>query len=186
MFLIVGLGNPGQKYERTRHNIGFQAIYQLARKFKINATTSNKFKAVIGRGIIRGIKVILVQPLTYMNKSGEAVKLIMDYYQIPLNECLVIYDDLDLTVGKIRIKTTGSAGGHKGLRSIINKLDSNNIPRIRIGIDHPPENYEVADYVLSRFNEDEEIIIKEILSDIDKVVEEILLNGYEIAMNKYN
>ncbi|MEJ6950621.1 aminoacyl-tRNA hydrolase [Natronospora cellulosivora (SeqCode)] len=185
MYLIVGLGNPGRKYSQTRHNVGFMAISKLSEAYKIKST-SNKFKAVIAQGRLNGEKVILAEPLTYMNNSGEAVKLIVDYYNIPISNVIIIYDDMDLPLGKIRLKTKGSDGGHKGLRSIISCLNSRDVPRIRIGIDSPPANFAVPDYVLSRFNKEEQEIIDDSLVELINLVREIINNGYQKAMNKFN
>ncbi|NLM96044.1 MAG: aminoacyl-tRNA hydrolase, partial [Halanaerobiaceae bacterium] len=137
MFLVVGLGNPGPEYTNTRHNVGCSAIYMLARKIGINSTTA-RFRAIIGKGSIAEARVILAQPLTYMNNSGEAVKQIVDYYKISIDKIIIISDDMALPTGKIRIKEKGSAGGHNGLKSIFDYLGTQNIPRIRIGIDSPP------------------------------------------------
>jgi len=185
MYLIVGLGNPGDDYVETRHNIGFKAIFSLAEAYNIK-NTSYKFRALIARGMIKDKPVLLAQPLTYMNKSGEAVGLLVKYYKIPLEKVIVIYDDLDLPTGKLRIKTRGSAGGHKGLRSIINILGTDEIPRIRIGIDRPPEEIAVVDYVLGYFDKEEEIIIKDAMKEVVSAVETILVDGFEEAMNKFN
>ncbi|MFP4662347.1 MAG: aminoacyl-tRNA hydrolase [Halanaerobiales bacterium] len=185
MFLIVGLGNPGPKYKNTRHNVGFKAIYTLAEELNINST-SNKFKAIVGQGRINNEKVLLAQPLTYMNNSGESVRLIIDYYKIPLEHIVIIYDDLDLPTGKIRVKENGSAGGHNGLKSIINNLGTQEIPRIRIGIDSPQGRISVIDYVLGHFSTEEKKVIDESLDKIYDIVKEIIINGYQTAMNKYN
>lgn len=185
MFLIIGLGNPGQKYMNTRHNVGFMAIHKLAEDLNINTTTT-KFRAIIGRGTVGRNKVILAQPLTYMNNSGEAVRQIVDYYKIELEKIIIIYDDLDLPTGKLRIKEKGSSGGHNGIASIINCLGSQEIPRIRIGIDSPPEDYPVINYVLGRFSREEKVIIENTLGNMYHIIKEIIENGYQIAMNKYN
>ncbi len=185
MFLIVGLGNPGQKYKNTRHNIGFRAVDVLAKAFNINST-SNKFKALIGQGRIGNEKVLLAQPLTFMNNSGESVRLIVDYYNIPLENVVVIYDDLDLPTASIRIKEKGSAGGHNGLRSIIKMLGTEEIPRIRIGIDSPQGRISVIDYVLGHFDDEENRVIEESLGIISSIVEEIITKGYQSAMNRFN
>ncbi len=185
MFLIVGLGNPGQKYQNTRHNVGFMAINVLAKDLNINST-SNKFKAILGQGRLGNEKVLLAQPLTFMNNSGESVRLIVDYYNIPLENIIVIYDDLDLPTASIRIKEKGSAGGHNGLRSIMKMLGSQEIPRIRIGIDSPEGRISVIDYVLGHFNEEEIQSIEESLDDISSIVEEIITKGYQSAMNRFN
>ncbi|MFI5359789.1 MAG: aminoacyl-tRNA hydrolase [Halanaerobiales bacterium] len=185
MFLIVGLGNPGPKYRMTRHNVGFMAVHKLAEDFNIKAE-STKFQAIIGEGSIAGSRVILAQPLTYMNNSGIAVRQLVNYYKIEREKLIVIYDDLDLPTGKLRIKEKGSSGGHNGVASIIESLGTREIPRIRIGIGSPPEDFSVIDYVLGRFTAEEMTVIEETLSKISSVVEEIIANGYQTAMNKYN
>ncbi|NLJ84498.1 MAG: aminoacyl-tRNA hydrolase [Halanaerobiaceae bacterium] len=185
MFLIVGLGNPGPRYRLTRHNAGFMAVHKLAEDFNIKAN-STKFQAIIGEGHIAGNKVILAQPLTYMNSSGIAVKQIVDYYKIERDKIIIIYDDLDLPPGKLRIKKKGSSGGHNGIASIIESLGTQEIPRIRIGIGSPPEDFSVIDYVLGHFTAEERAIIEETLNRISPVIEEIIQNGYQAAMSKYN
>ncbi|MFW6035373.1 MAG: aminoacyl-tRNA hydrolase [Halothermotrichaceae bacterium] len=186
MYLITGLGNPGRKYENTRHNVGFKAIYSLAEKYNIKKT-SRKFKAITARTRIAGQKVIMVQPQTYMNNSGESVKLVKDYYDIPIDKIIIIYDDMDLSLGQIRIKKKGSAGGHNGLKNIIKMLGSNKIPRIRIGIGRPENKYiDVVDYVLSRFSGDENKEVEQAINKVTNAVEEILDNGFNVAMNKFN
>ncbi|MFW5981656.1 MAG: aminoacyl-tRNA hydrolase [Halanaerobiaceae bacterium] len=185
MYLFVGLGNPGKEYSRTRHNVGFMAINRLSEAYNIKSS-NNKFKSIIASGRISGEKVILAEPLTYMNNSGEAVRLIVDYYNIAISNVVIIYDDMDLPIAKIRLKRNGSDGGHKGLRSIIHYMKTKEIPRIRIGIDSPPPQFAVPDYVLSRFNKEEELLINDSLDDVVKLCKEIIDNGYQIAMNKFN
>lgn len=185
MFLIAGLGNPGKKYENTRHNAGFMAVHKLSDAYNITST-SNKFNAVLAQGRISREKVVLAQPLTYMNKSGQALKPIVDYFKIPLENVVVIYDDMNLPAGKIRIKKKGSAGGHNGLKSVLNLLGDINIPRIRIGIDTPPPYYSVTDYVLGKFSKDEKEIMNDTLDNIPDIIKTIIEDGYDIAMNKYN
>lgn len=185
MYLIVGLGNPGDDYVDTRHNVGFRAVYSLAEAYNIK-NTSYKFRSLTARGLIKNRPVLLAQPLTYMNKSGEAVALLVKYYNIPLEKIIIMYDDLDLPTGKIRIKTKGSAGGHKGLRSIINMLGTEEIPRIRIGIDRPPDGIPVIDYVLGYFDKGEEELLKDTMKEVVGAVETILVDSLEEAMNKFN
>lgn len=185
MYLIVGLGNPGDKYSSTRHNVGFRTIYNLAGDFDITGTR-HKLKAILAKGRINDNGVILAQPQTYMNNSGKSVKLIIDYFKIPINKLIVIYDDMDLPTGKIRIKTAGSPGGHNGLRSIINCLGTNKIPRIRVGIGRPPEGMSTINYVLGCFLEDEDKLINEAIKNISEAIPVIIRDGFETAMNKYN
>ncbi len=185
MKLIVGLGNPGQKYSETRHNVGFQVIATLAERNGVKSTF-RKHEALLGKGTIAGEKVILAQPLTYMNNSGRAVVKLLSEYNIKSENLLVIYDDIDLPTGEIRIKLKGRSGGHRGLKSIIDQLGTNEFPRIRIGIDHPGDREEVVNYVLERFSRAER---KEIDAAIDSVIEAlelIISDGFEQAMNKYN
>ena len=185
MKLIVGLGNPGEKYAKTRHNIGFRAVSKLAEEFSIKADQL-KCHSLLGEGFFENEKVILAQPLTYMNKSGKAVKSLFHKYNLDLKDLIVIYDDLDLDVGKIRIKQKGSSGGHNGLKSIIKNINSQKFIRIRIGIGRPPTGINVAEYVLEYFDNENEKIIKEKLVDVVEAVKTIKNDSVEEAMNKYN
>ena len=161
MYIIAGLGNPTKQYENTRHNIGFMAIDALADKYDINMIEC-KHKSLIGKGMINGTKVILVKPLTYMNLSGEAIRAVSEYYKIDeTEELLVIYDDISLDLGQIRIRKKGSAGGHNGLKSIIANLGHDTFRRIKIGVGGKPEGYDLADYVLGHFNGEEIAVMKE-------------------------
>lgn len=182
--LIVGLGNPGKKYAETRHNVGFMAIKQLADEFGI-VNVDKECEALIAMGEIEGTKVILAQPLTYMNKSGRAVSKLIDRYNIPIEDLIVIYDDLDLPPGKIRIKDSSSSGGHKGIKSIIEYLDSNQITRIRIGIGRPLE-IDVTEYVLDEFDKEQQKRIDQVLNKIDDIIIELIKNDIDSAMNKFN
>ena len=161
MRIIVGLGNPTLKYSKTRHNVGFETIDVLSKKYKIKVK-KNQFKALIGEGFINDEKVILVKPMTYMNNSGEAVKEIVDYYKVNPNENLiVISDDLNLDVGVLRLRSKGSAGGHNGLKSIIKCVGTESFDRVRIGVGKVPANRDVITHVLSRFGKDDRKIVKE-------------------------
>ena len=154
MFIIVGLGNPERKYDGTRHNIGFSAITVIADKYNISMDIE-KHKAVCGKGYIEGQKVILAMPQTYMNLSGESVRELVDYYKIdPESELIVIYDDINLAPGRLRIREKGSAGGHNGIKNIISHLGTQVFPRIRIGVGEKPKGWDLADYVLGRFAKD--------------------------------
>lgn len=184
MKLIVGLGNPGKKYAETRHNVGFMAIKKLSDRFDIR-NIDKDCEALIAKGNVENKKVLLVQPLTYMNNSGRAVKKLADKYNIEFDDIIVIYDDLDLPAGKLRIKEKGSSGGHKGLKSIMDNFNTNQLTRIRIGIGRPFD-FEVIDYVLQKFDKEQKKEINKILSSIDKVVLEILNNGVSSAMNMFN
>lgn len=184
MFIIVGLGNPGKKYESTRHNVGFMAIDRLADKFGIKIDKI-KYKAVLGEGVIAGRKVILVKPQTYMNLSGETVMGICNFYQLPMENLIVIYDDIDTDFAKLRIRKKGSAGTHNGMRNIIYLLAKDDFPRVRIGIGKSSQK-ELKDYVLQRFSKDEMIEMDETLDRTVLAVEQIIESGIEIAMNRFN
>lgn len=185
MKLIVGLGNPGNKYEKTRHNIGFMFTDELVKMNNFNFTLDKKLQTKIASGIINNEKVYIIQPQTYMNLSGEAVKAVCKYYGIDVNDILVIYDDLDLPVGKVRIRPNGSSGGHRGMQNIIDMLQTKEIHRIRIGIDGCDKD-KVIDYVLGRFNKEEEIEISLIISKADLMIESYLKESFENFMNRYN
>ncbi|MGM0437626.1 MAG: aminoacyl-tRNA hydrolase [Bacillota bacterium] len=185
MKLIVGLGNPGEKYAKTRHNIGFRAISKLAENFSIKADEL-KCHSLLGKGFFENEKIILAQPITYMNKSGKAVKSLFNKYNLDLEDLIIIYDDIDLDVGEIRIKRKGSSGGHNGLKSIIRNLGSQKIARIRIGIGRPPAGFDIPEYVLGYFDDEEEKIIQESLIDVVEAVKLIKNESIETAMNKYN
>lgn len=183
MFLIVGLGNPGDKYDGTRHNIGFETIDYISSKYNIDVTRV-KFKGVIGEGFIGGEKVILLKPTTYMNLSGESVREAMNFYKLTEEEVLIIYDDISLEVGKIRIREKGSAGGHNGIKSIISNINTDVFPRIKIGVGQPTGD--LVSHVLGRFNKEEEEDLKEVVEASSKAVEIIIKSGTKEAMNKLN
>jgi PTH1 family peptidyl-tRNA hydrolase len=185
MRIIIGLGNPTEKYQATRHNIGWDAITRIADDYNI-ALNQNKHKAICGTGYIEGEKVILAQPVTYMNLSGESVRQLVDYYKVSAQDIIVIYDDISLDVGRLRIRKKGSAGGHNGIKSIISHLGTDEFPRIKIGVGEKPKDWDLADYVLSRFKEDEEKIIREALKDSSDACRMIISDGMDAAMNKYN
>lgn len=186
MYLIVGLGNPGKEYDNTRHNIGFSVIEKLAERNNIKLNKM-KFNAVYGDGLIDGEKVILAKPQTYMNNSGVAVQEIKNFYKIDEDKIIVIVDDIDIDFAAIRIKQKGSAGSHNGLKSIIKHLSTPNFPRVKLGVGkkkHP--NQDLADFVLSKFDKDEQPYIDETVENSSKAIEEIVSNGILDAMNKYN
>ncbi len=186
MRIIVGLGNPTLKYSKTRHNVGFETIDVLSKKHKIKVK-KNQFKALIGEGFINGEKVILVKPMTYMNKSGEAVKEIVDYYKVNPNEDLiVISDDLNLDVGVLRLRSKGSAGGHNGLKSIIKCVGTESFDRVRIGVGKVPANRDVITHVLSRFGKEDRKIVKESFIVSAQAIECVITDGMEKAMSKFN
>ena len=185
MYIIVGLGNPGRKYSVTRHNIGFEVIDELARQHQIKVNKI-KFKSLIGEGQIGGEKVILVKPQTYMNLSGEAVSALLKYYQVPLSQLIVVYDDIDIDVGKVRIRKKGSGGSHNGMRNIIFLLKDENFPRIRIGVGKPSGRQPLADYVLSKFTKAEQEILIPVVKDSVSAIEVIVKEDVDLAMNRYN
>ena len=183
MKLIVGLGNPGKKYEHTRHNMGFDVIDAFSSLCQIDID-KEAFKGLVGRGKIFEEDVYLLKPQTYMNLSGESVREIVSYFKIPLEDIVVIYDDMDLEPGKIRLRLSGSSGGHKGIQNIIDNLSTENIKRIRIGIGKP--TFDTIDFVLSKPLKDEQPLIKEAQEHAVESLKEILKNGFDSAMNKYN
>ena len=186
MYIIVGLGNPTREYDNTRHNIGFAAIDYLADKYHI-AVNEAKHKALIGKGIINDTKVVLVKPMTYMNLSGEAVRAVVDYYKVDEeSELVVIYDDISLDVGQLRIRKKGSAGGHNGIKNIILHLGHDVFNRIKIGVGDKPKNYDLADYVLGHFSKEEQVIMLESMQDMDGAVNLMLEQNVDQAMNLYN
>ena len=185
MKLIVGLGNPGMQYAATRHNIGFEVIDSIAETYNISVM-KNKYKALIGEGNIAGEKVILMKPQTYMNLSGEAVKACMDFHKISNEDLIVIYDDISLAVGQLRIRKSGSAGGHNGIKNIIAQLGTQEFPRIKFGVGEKPAGWDLANYVLGRFSEEEMKTIGPRVSDAVKATEAIISSGIEKAMNNYN
>ena len=185
MKLIVGLGNPGIKYKETRHNVGFMVTDELVKDAKANFSLDKKLKSNISFINVAGEKVIIIQPQTFMNLSGEAVKAVRDYFKIDNKDILVIYDDLDLPVGKIRIRPNGSSGGHKGMQNIIDLLQTNEIKRVRIGISGCDKD-KVIDYVLGRFNKEESIDISLAVSKAYLMIESFIKDTYENFMNRYN
>jgi len=185
VFIVVGLGNPGPRYDNTRHNVGFDTIDLLSHKYGIKVSKL-KHKALIGDGKIEEKKVILVKPQTFMNLSGESVRDILNWYKIPLKNLIIIYDDIDLEPGKIRVRPKGSSGTHNGMRSVIYQIQSEDFPRIRIGIGKAPEGWDLADYVLSKFNADDRKVISESICKAADAVVTIIKSGVETAMNKFN
>jgi len=185
MTVIVGLGNPGNKYVYTRHNVGFRVIDVLSGKYNISVNKL-KHKALCGEGTIEGKKVLLVKPQTFMNSSGESVRDIVEWYKLPLENLIVIYDDTDLPVGTVRIRSHGSAGTHNGMKSVIYQLESDEFPRIRIGIGKAPEGWDLADYVLGEFTEEDFVPVKESIERAAAAVSTILTDGITAAMNLYN
>jgi len=185
MYLIVGLGNPGDKYRYTKHNVGFMVLDYFASQHNINISKI-KHKAILGEGLIGQEKVVLVKPQTYMNLSGESVQELMNWYKEDISRLIVVYDDVDLPVGRIRIRPEGSSGTHNGMKSVIYLLNTDKFPRLRVGISKQPEYMDLADYVLSRFSDEEIPLMEEAIKRSALAVEEIIKNGVNSAMNKYN
>lgn len=186
MHIIVGLGNPTKEYKNTRHNIGFDVIDKLGEKFSISVL-EKKHKALIGKGIINGQKVILAKPQTYMNLSGESVRELIDYYKIEEEtELIVIYDDISLDVGQLRIRKKGSAGGHNGIKNIIQHLGHDVFLRMKMGVGEKPKGYDLADYVLGHFSKEERAVMDESILNAIKAVEFMVEEKTEEAMNLYN
>lgn len=185
MHIIIGLGNPTDKYQATRHNIGWDAITRLSDDFRI-PLDFKKHKAICGKGYIEGEKVILAQPVTYMNLSGESVRELVDFYKVTPEEIIVIYDDISLEVGQLRIRKKGSAGGHNGIKSIISHLGTDEFPRIKVGVGDKPKEWDLADYVLSRFQGEEQATIREALKDTSDACKMMITAGIDEAMNRYN
>lgn len=185
MFVVIGLGNPGKNYLGTRHNVGFDTIDLLASRNNIYLNKI-KFKSIYGEGIIGEEKVILLKPQTYMNNSGMAVLDVYNYYKLPVENILVIVDDVDIEFGTIRIRKKGSDGGHNGLKSIIYQLGIQDFPRIKIGIGKKREGQDLADFVLSRFSKEERPYIEEAVLNAAMAVETIIAYGIDKGMNQFN
>jgi peptidyl-tRNA hydrolase, PTH1 family len=187
--LIVGLGNPGSKYDQTRHNIGFVAIDTLAKSWQISLAENRKFQGIFGEGRSSAGKIRLLKPTTFMNLSGQSIRAVMDWYKLPAEAVLVVYDDMDLPLGKIRLRQSGSAGGHNGMKSAIAHLGSQNFPRLRIGIGAPKEgdpDKQVISHVLGRFSATEDRLLPEVMKLIEDAVEMSLKQGIPKAMSLYN
>ena len=186
MFIIAGLGNPTLQYEGTRHNVGFDVIDMLADRYNISVD-GRKGRALIGKGMIGGQKVLLVKPQTYMNLSGESLRELVNYYKIDEeHELLVIYDDISLDVGQIRIRKKGSAGGHNGIKNIIANLGTDRFMRVKVGVGEKPKNWDLADYVLSPFTKDERPLVNLAIEHAAKAIEQMLNGDVDAAMNEYN
>ncbi|MBM7707280.1 PTH1 family peptidyl-tRNA hydrolase [Chryseomicrobium aureum] len=185
MKMIIGLGNPGKKYEKTRHNIGFLVIDELAKQYGVELNQT-KFHALYAIAHTPKGKVLLVKPYTYMNLSGEAVAPLMKYFDIPVDDIVVIYDDLDLGTGKLRLRQRGSAGGHNGIKSLIQHLGTQNFNRIRIGISRPPAGMKVADYVLANFREEEQPDMARAIDNSAEACKTWMDKPFLEVMNDYN
>ncbi len=186
MYIIAGLGNPGAEYSNTRHNAGFMAIDMIAKKAGIGVT-EKKHRALIGKGMFAGEKVVLVKPQTYMNLSGESIRAVVDYYKIDCeSELIVISDDIDLDVGNIRIRPKGSAGGHNGLKNIISQLGTQEFTRVRIGVGAKKEGRDLVSHVLGKIDKSDTEVFEEAISNVVEAVETIMTDGVETAMNRFN
>ena len=185
MYLIVGLGNPETEYDKTRHNMGFHVINNLAKKYEIEISR-NKFNGIYGSGIIEGEKVILLKPQTYMNSSGESVIEYKNFYKLEPENIIVIYDDIDLDPGEIRVRRSGSPGTHNGMKSVVHFLNTDNFPRIRIGIGKPLEGEDLVEYVIGAVPEETWDLLNKGTESAANAVSEILKNGIDKAMNLYN
>jgi len=185
MYLIVGLGNPEQDYSKTRHNMGFNVINKLSKEFEIDVTRKD-YDALYGKGLINNQKVILLKPQTYMNLSGISIKKCMEFYKIPNEKLVVIYDDIDIDPGNIRIRKFGGPGTHNGLKSVVHELASENFSRIRVGIGKPTEDEDLVSYVIGHISEEDQQLLDEGINKAKKAVVELITNGIESAMNLFN
>lgn len=185
MYMIAGLGNPGKQYENTRHNVGFCVIDILADRMGI-CVDEKKHKALFGRGILEGQKTILLKPQTFMNLSGESVRAAADFYKIEKENIIIIYDDISLEPGQLRIRGKGSAGGHNGIKNIIAHLGTQEFPRVKVGIGEKPRGMDLADYVLSHFSQGEQKMMEEAFGEAADAVAAIIGQGIDQAMNQFN
>lgn len=185
MKLVVGLGNPGRRYEHTRHNVGYAVVAELARQAG-TTRTRRRFHGEVVEAEVGGVRALLLCPTTYMNRSGQSVAEARDYFKLPLEDMLVICDDLNLPLGKLRFRAGGSSGGHKGLEDIIRHLGSERFARLRIGIGQVPEGWDAADYVLARFAEGEKACIQQSIARAADAVADWACRGIDYCMNRYN
>lgn len=186
MYIIVGLGNPTREYANTRHNVGFDVIDKLSDQYNIDVR-EKKHKALYGKGIIEGERVVLAKPQTFMNLSGESVRELVSFYKIePADELIVIYDDISLDVGQLRIRKKGSSGGHNGIKNIIAQLGTQDFKRIKIGVGEKPKGWDLADYVLGRFSSEERKMIEAGFENAQEAIKLMLADNMDSAMNLYN
>lgn len=185
MYIIIGLGNPTKEYDKTRHNVGFAVIDELAERMNIEVE-EKKHRALCGKGMLNGQKVVLAKPQTFMNLSGESVRSIVDFYKVTSEEVIIIYDDISLEPGQLRIRTKGSAGGHNGIKSIIAHLGTQEFPRIRVGIGEKPNRMDLADYVLSRFSKGEQVLMDDAFKEAADAAAMMVSEGADPAMNHFN
>lgn len=185
MYLIVGLGNPEKDYENTRHNMGFQAINKIAKQYEIEITRK-KFKGLYGTGNIEGEKVLLLKPQTFMNLSGESIKEVLQFYKIDSEKIIVLYDDIDIEPGKIKIKKAGGPGTHNGMKSVVHELNTQKFKRIRIGIGMPKHKEDLIEYVIGAIPEEDKEELEKGVELAKQAVIETIKNGIDKAMNKFN
>ena len=185
MYIIAGLGNPTREYEKTRHNVGFEVIDELADRLN-TSVEEKKFKGYYGKAMIGGEKVILLKPQTFMNLSGESVRAAADFYKVDPDHIIVIYDDVSLDVGQLRIRTKGSAGGHNGIKNIIAHLGTQEFPRVKVGVGNKPPRIDLADYVLGRFSKEDRGVMEEAFKEAAEAVEVMIREGAGTAMNRFN
>ena len=185
MYIIAGLGNPTREYEKTRHNVGFEVIDVLADMLG-TTVEEKKFKGCYGRGIIGGEKVLLLKPQTFMNLSGESIRAASDFYKVDPEQIIIIYDDISLEGGQLRIRKKGSAGGHNGIKNIIAHLGTQEFPRIKVGVGDKPKKMDLADYVLSRFSKEDRAAMEDAFKEAAKAVEVMITEGMDTAMNQFN
>lgn len=186
MYIIVGLGNPGREYAGTRHNIGFNVVTRISDDYRI-PIRDREHKAVCGKGFINGNKVLLALPQTYMNLSGDSVRELVNYYKIdPEEELMIIYDDVSMDIGRIRMRKKGSAGGHNGIKSIISSLGTDIFPRMKIGVGAKPDKWDLKDHVLGRFSDEENTVMRDMLEKGSNACRDYILYGIDEAMNRYN
>ncbi|MEZ4671927.1 MAG: aminoacyl-tRNA hydrolase [Anaerolineae bacterium] len=184
-YLIVGLGNPGKEYETTRHNVGFHVVEELARRYGLSFGKTER-KAQTASGLVRGKKVILAKPQTFMNLSGEAVRALVDFYKVDIPHVIIVADDLDIPLGTVRLRKSGSAGGQNGMKSVIQHLGTQDFSRLRFGIGRPPGKMQARDYVLSSFKGDDAILASQVVDRAADAVETWLVDGIELAMTRHN
>ncbi len=185
MYIIIGLGNPEKDYSNTRHNMGFDTINKLAKQFEIEVT-KNKFKGLYGTGMIEGEKVILLKPQTFMNLSGESIKEILQFYKMQTDQIIVIYDDIDIEPGTIKLRKVGGPGTHNGMKSVVHELNTVNFKRIRVGIGAPTQKEDLIEYVIGTIPEEEKEKLEKGTDLAKEAVIEVIKNGIDIAMNKFN
>lgn len=186
MYLLVGLGNPGRQYEHTRHNIGFDVMDAIAEKYNISIS-EKKHKALCGKGVINGVKVVLAKPQTFMNLSGESVAELLNYYKLdPADEMIVIFDDISLAPGNLRIRKKGSAGGHNGIKNIIGITGTQDFLRIKVGVGEKPKGWDLADHVLGHFDAADRVEVEKAIDHAVSAAEQMLKGEVDAAMNEFN